>query len=187
VSKTALVKGFDDTMNANSMNDTMKIRISQLPLGVHEYHFTSTPVKLGLENNFSSPVEIDVNIDKTPRQLFLRVSVTTSGTFQCDRCIEEFSLPLKNQYSVFYVYEAIDSGKDQADEVRVITADTVYIDLTKDVSEIALLAVPLKLLCTEECKGLCPRCGTNWNRSACNCKEEWVDSRWQGLEGLNIE
>jgi uncharacterized protein len=173
-------------MNANCMNDTMKIRISQLPLGVHEYHCTSTPVKLGLENNFLSPVEIDASIDKTPRQLFLRVNVTTSGTFQCDRCIEEFNLLLRNQYGVFYVYEAMDSEKNTADEVRVITPDTVFIDLTNDVSEIVKLAVPLKLLCTEECKGLCPRCGTNWNHTTCDCKEERVDSRWQGFEGLKI-
>lgn len=185
--KIACEKGFDDTMNAKSMNDTMKIRISQLPLGVHEYHFTSTPAKLGLENNFSSPVEIGVNVDKTPRQLFLKVNVTTSGTFQCDRCIEEFSLPLKNQYGVLYAYEESDTTKIPADEVRVITPDTVFIDLTDDVIEIVKLAVPLKLLCTEECKGLCPRCGKNRNYTTCDCKEEWVDSRWQGLEGLKIE
>ena len=185
--KTARVKGFDDTMNANSMNDTMKIRISQLPLGVHEYHFSCSPKKLGLESNFSELVEADVVLDKTTRQLFLKVNVTTAGIFQCDRCIEEFNQPLRNQCNIFYAYDVVDSGKDTGDEVRVITPDTTFIDLTNDVSETAIHSVPFKLLCTEECKGLCPRCGTNRNRATCDCKEEWADSRWQGLEGLKTE
>ena len=174
-------------MNANRMNDTMKIRISQLPLGVHEYHFSCDPAKLGLENNFSGQVEIDAKLDKTPRQLYLTVDVSASAIFQCDRCIEDFKLPLKNTYGVFYVYDDLDTGKHPAADVQVIAPDTTHIDLMNDVGEIVTLAVPLKLLCAEECKGLCPRCGTNWNRALCDCKEEWVDSRWQGLEGLNIE
>ena len=181
------MKGFDDTMNANRMNDTMKIRISQLPLGVHEYHFTCDPAKLGLENNFSEPVEVDAVVDKTSGQLYLTVDITTSGQFQCDRCIEDFSLRLKNHYGVFYVYDEMNTGKYPADDVQVITPDTVSIDLTKDVGETVLLSVPIKLLCTEDCKGLCQQCGTNRNNASCECRQEWVDSRWQGLEGLNIE
>jgi uncharacterized protein len=46
------------------------------------------------------------------------------------------------------------------------------------------LALPMRIVCAESCKGLCPRCGANLNRGECGCKPEAVDDRLQALSAL---
>lgn len=171
-------------MEKKSTGDTLRIRISQLSNGVHKYHLTGNPSQVGLDDRFTRPVNVDAELDKTPGQVYLNVRLATSGKFQCDRCIAEFERELTASYSALYVYETPAQQGAQADDVRVITPDTAHLDLTEDVREMILLAVPLKLLCKEECRGLCPTCGTDWNTASCSCKDSAIDSRWQGLEGL---
>lgn len=165
-------------------SDVLKIRVSGLSEGVHEYHFDANPAELGLEDGFQHPVSVDARLDKTHRQLYLTASVAVTGRFQCDRCVEEFSRPLVSGYHVFFVYHEADTGTHEEDEVRIINADTTHIDLTDDVRETVLLSIPFKLLCTEDCRGLCPRCGINRNASTCDCRTDEEDSRWTELRKL---
>ncbi len=171
-------------MSGKNSTDELKIRISGLSNGIHEYHFVSDPSTVGLTENFSSPVQVDVHVDKAPRQIYLRADIRTAGEFECDRCLDKFTQPINARLSMFYVFDELDTGKFPPDEVKVISPDTVTIDITNDVREMVALSVPLKLLCREECKGLCPQCGTNWNHGTCNCKAQASNSRWSGLQDL---
>jgi uncharacterized protein len=164
--------------------EVLKIRVSGLSEGVHEYHFDADPTEIGLEEGFQHPVSIDAKLDKSHRQLFLTVSVSTTGRFQCDRCVEDISQDLSSRYQVFFVHDEIDTGRFQADEVRVIGIDETHIDLTADVRETILLSIPFKLLCKEDCQGLCPRCGINRNSATCTCQVEKEDSPWIELRKL---
>ena len=171
-------------MKPAKSGDALKIRISQLSHGLHEYHFKGNAGEIGLDPNFSPEVDVDAVLDKTPRQLYARVSVKSSGVFQCDRCLEEFTQPLTSGYNVCYVYDEVEGAASPPDEVRVIGVDTPGIDLSQDVREVVIMSVPLKLLCKEDCKGLCPHCGANRNLKACDCRETTESSQWRGLEGL---
>ena len=164
--------------------DALKIRISGLSNRLHEYHFSTAPSEIGLEHNFTDAVNVDAVLDKTPGQLYLKAKIRTSGQFSCDRCVEEFKLMINGWYAMFYVYDDLGVEKFETEEVRVINSDTVHIDITEDVRQMTILSVPLKLLCKEDCKGLCPECGTNRNVRSCACKGDYVDARWEGLEGL---
>ena len=80
----------------------------------------------------------------------------------------------------------IDSA-DSDDDIRKLTSDTNIIDISDAVRDSVLLAVPLKLLCREDCAGLCQRCGKNLNHAAdgsCDCGTGETDSRWNKLAGL---
>ncbi len=173
-------------MERISKGDELKIRISGLSNGLHEYHFSTVPAELGLGNNFTHPVEVDIVVDKTPRQVYLTSDITTSAVFTCDRCIENFDGPLHAKCSMFYIFDDLEKGKFQEDEVRVIAPDTVHIDISDDIRQMILLSIPLKLLCKEDCKGLCSKCGINRNNEQCDCREDQADPRWQGLAGLII-
>jgi uncharacterized protein len=163
----------------------IQIRISGLSNDVHEYHFSVEPQDLLLEKNFRTRVEIDAHLEKTPRQLFLRTSIHTAAMFQCDRCLKEFNKPLSAEYSMVYVYHEDEIGQYDPEEASVIPPDTVSIELADDVCQMVVLSVPLKLLCSDTCKGLCPRCGCDLNTRLCSCTQEQVtDSRWQGLKDL---
>ena len=61
------------------------------------------------------------------------------------------------------------------------------VDLSEIVREQFYLALPMKPLCREDCKGLCPVCGKNRNREACTCQSEWVDPRLEPLKNLRTE
>ena len=58
------------------------------------------------------------------------------------------------------------------------------IDLAGLMREQFYLALPMKPLCTDDCKGLCPQCGTNRNVSQCSCTQGWVDPRLAALQAL---
>jgi len=164
--------------------DTLKIRISGLSDGVHEYHFDADPTELGLGEEFQDSISVGARLEKSNRQLYLTVSISTAARFQCDRCVEEFSRSLSTSYHMFYVYDQLETGRFEEDEVQVISKDDTHIEIGDDVRQILLLAVPFKLLCRDDCKGLCPRCGTNLNESSCDCATEEADPRWEGLRKL---
>ena len=159
-------------MNPVHNNEAVRIRISQLSRGLHEYHFLTDPADLGLEPNFRENVVTDVTIEKTGSQLYLRAAVAASCGAQCDRCVEEFTLGLQTSYALFYVYDDLDAAQYEPESVRVVNHDTAYLDLDIDIREVIAIAIPLKLLCRSDCKGLCPRCGTNWNNAPCACSDD---------------
>ncbi len=171
----------------------MKINISKLSEGEHFYTFIVKPSDLELESKrFNKPVYVEATLEKSKKQLFLRAIVYTVGRFQCDRCVEDFDMVLENSYRMYYVYSEEDSKKYEQDEVMVITPETNEIDISDDVRQMILLAVPMKLLCYEECLGLCSKCGKNLNFETCTCKVEEIDPRWAPLlkfmhEGLSGE
>ncbi|MFI5251506.1 MAG: YceD family protein [Bacteroidota bacterium] len=166
-------------------HEEIKIRISGLSNGVHEYHFDALPADLGLEEAFQTPVSLDVELEKSSRQLYLKSKIIADGIFICDRCLGEFKQTLSNQMNTVFVYNESDSKDDDGDEIRVITPETMSIDITDDVRQAIILAVPLKMLCSEDCKGLCPHCGVNRNIRSCKCREiKEIDPRWEKLKKI---
>jgi uncharacterized protein len=164
--------------------ESLKIRISGLSSGIHEYDFSVDPSVIGLDGNFHSPVKIHAYLDKATRQIFFKVDIQTTGRFQCDRCLEEFQQSLTTAYSLVYRYDQEEAARDQGEEIQHLTPDTVYIDPTEDVRQMIMLSIPLKLLCREECKGLCPHCGKNLNIATCTCEQKMDDPRWDTLQSL---
>jgi uncharacterized protein len=162
----------------------LKIRISGLSNGFYEYHFSAEPSAIGLSGNFRTPVVIDIQLDKTTRQILFRADIATSGEFECDRCLDSFQQDLRAGYSLVYLYDESDAAKYNEEEIQLLAPDTVSIDPTDDIRQMVTLSVPLKLLCGEECKGLCPGCGVNRNRENCNCEQDERDPRWDALNGL---
>ncbi len=150
----------------------MKINISNLSEGVHEYDFEDSPSSIELDGRFSSTVFVRIELEKRRRQLFLTGHVKTVGRFVCDRCLDNFDSPMNVDYRMTYVYDESEAGEIDRDELTVIHASANEIKIDNDVKEYLLLAVPLKLLCKEDCAGLCGTCGANLNHQTCNCMKD---------------
>lgn len=84
----------------------------------------------------------------------------------------------------------------RADEICIYreNARDQEVDLTEDVREELLLALPTYFHCSEDCKGICPRCGADLNKEACRCKlendeirDDDGDSPWKALDGLKLK
>ncbi len=161
----------------------LKINISKLPEGAHERSLQATPEELGLDSRFTKSVEVESTLEKTSRQLYVRTKFRTGGVFTCDRCLEEFEQELSSAFGILYVTDS-DGAESDNTEVQVISPDTNIIDLGEDVRQYVVLTLPQKMLCRDDCAGLCPTCGTNLNRAACECQKDEIDSRWSGLQKL---
>jgi uncharacterized protein len=165
----------------------VKINISNLSQGTHDYELSKGAIDLGLEGNFIGDVTAKVVIEKSSRQILLRADIAANALFQCDRCLEDFRKEITPALQTLYVWNADEQHISGEEEVRVLPPDANMIDISTDVREIVLLAVPLKLLCKEECAGLCQRCGKNLNLAAngeCDCAPNEIDPRWNKLAGF---
>ena len=105
----------------------------------------------------------------------------------CARCLDPVTHKVNWAFDLLYRPLGVDR---RAEEVAISEADTEigYYEgdglLLEDVlREQVLLATPVKLVCRDDCKGLCPQCGTNLNVEACNCQQPG-DPRWAALSEL---
>lgn len=162
----------------------LRINISNLPEGIHQRSLEATREEVGLDNRFAKAVIVNATLEKTSRQLYLKAECKAVGNFTCDRCLEEFEKEVVASYRVMYVTGDRSAEGLKADEVQVITPEANTIDLGEDVRQFIVLVLPQKILCKEECAGLCPTCGTNRNKSSCDCRKEETDSRWEGLKNF---
>lgn len=162
----------------------MKIQIGGLSEGIHRYSFTEPAPVLGLGDDFRGDVVVETTLDKGPSQIFLTSIIRATGHFVCDRCLTPFSVALAPAYTMVYVGEGAETSQIEPSEVQVIPAGYHVIDIADDVRQTLLLAVPLKLLCRESCRGLCRECGTNLNQETCSCSPFEVDPRWEALRDL---
>lgn len=97
----------------------------------------------------------------------------------CDRCLSDFTT--SNQYE-FEEEFSQDEDFAKAKEINFFNGDIIDIgDLVRD---IVISAQPIRYLCSEDCKGLCPVCGANLNKTECNCNRESVDPRLAILQDL---
>ncbi len=117
--------------------------------------------------------------------------VETELSLTCDRCLEEF--PFRVAEKIDVLLEPVATFSHVKEEIRlsredldVIFFDGETIEVDEVVREQILLAVPMRQLCREECKGLCPICGENLNQRSCNCKKEVKDSPFAILKKLVV-
>ena len=160
----------------------MKIQVGGLSEGVHEYSFQSPPAEIGLSPEFDEEVRVSAVLEKSPGEFRLRAAISAGARWECDRCVAPIRTPIETSYQMVYVLEG-GPGLDPA-EIQVIPASLNVIDIAEDVRQTVELSVPLKRVCAENCRGLCPYCGTNLNEGTCACEPAPADSRWDKLKEL---
>lgn len=159
----------------------MKIQVGGLSDGVYEYTLATDAASLELGSHFQERIVVNVTVEKSGSQVFLKAAVSAGASFTCDRCLTPFLSPLASSYRMCYVAEGSTHGSIDPAELQVVPAGFSVIDMSDDVRQTVLLSVPLKLLCSESCRGLCPHCGINLNLGTCTCTEHSVDPRWEQL------
>ena len=136
-----------------------------------------------------SPVTLSFDVDRQEAGRY-RVAGHLTGALElpCSRCLEPFVLPVATDFDLRYVPRAENTGEgeEEVEEDDLSTAfyDNDEIDLRHLVMEQFQLVLPMKPLCKEDCKGLCPTCGTNLNTGTCDCHAQWSDPRFDALKQL---
>jgi uncharacterized protein len=160
----------------------MKILISEIPdegLDIENEEIIESDIIL-------SPVQIELRIDKVGTEVMIRGNLTAKADLQCSRCATDFHSLLT--IPVDAVYHPVEELK--GDENHEVESDALNIDFyTGDeldihilVHEQVMLALPMKPLCSDICKGICPECGTDLNTGTCTCSTQTVDPRLEVLK-----
>jgi len=162
----------------------MKIQVAGLSEGIHQYRFCVGSAELEPTGQFTGDILVHVAVEKVGTQLHLRATVEATGRFQCDRCVSSFERPLRPSYQMHYMADNGEPRQYDPAEVQVLSPGYAVIDIADDVRQTLILSVPLKLLCREDCAGLCPGCAKNLNETACTCTVNTADGRWDALRRL---
>ena len=136
-----------------------------------------------------APAAVNGKIRLSGNAVFVNGHVETRAQVECDRCLKPIELPVNADFTLEYMsgaeYEASQVAELTEDEMSVSVFDGSAIDVDEIVKEQILLTVPTRLLCREDCKGICPVCGRNRNESSCDCRVTAADDRWSALRKIS--
>lgn len=114
--------------------------------------------------------------------------LATTVESECARCLEAAVQTVNRTFDLLYRPLGSDAGRAEL-SVTAAEAEIGYYQgegllLEDALREQVLLDLPLKVMCREDCKGLCPHCGANLNENQCSCEEPLEDPRWSALKEL---
>ena len=137
----------------------------------------------------AAPVELSMDVEKAGGDAF-RVTgrAVTALELDCGRCLDPFEVPIDATFELRYIPAVANTGEGER-EIEEDDLTTAFyregaLDVIEMLREQFTLALPMKPLCAEACRGLCPECGANLNRTECGCTPKWEDPRLAALKGL---
>jgi uncharacterized protein len=148
------------------------------------------------------PLHVDAKLEKVERRVLVDAHGKAQLSVPCGRCLVPVSLDLPVDFELTLVprEEYEEAPRGEKDDSRGLVAGSFdpdnaeeevftgkVIDLDPLVREQLVLALPAYPVCREDCKGLCPVCGTNLNERECGCDRHVPDPRWAGLKNLKLQ
>jgi len=135
------------------------------------------------------PLRGELAVERTGDVVLVTGELRFSAELSCSRCLQPFSGTFRQELDLCYrpATAAAAPGKERelsADDLAASEYHRGEIDLWPELREAVLLALPLKPLCREDCRGLCPACGADRNQGDCGCREDRGDHRWDRLREL---
>ncbi len=125
---------------------------------------------------------------KVIQDIRLKGKLDTSIEIACARCLAPVRHEVERNFDLLYRPQGSDAGHEEL-SVTDAEAEIGYYQgrglvLEDTLREQVLLAIPLKTVCSEQCKGLCPQCGKNLNEGPCSCAPPTGDPRWSALKEI---
>lgn len=134
-------------------------------------------------------VDVFLSVNRIGETVSLAVKIETAVDLECCRCLEVFTLPIKTEFK----YTLVPIGKRIEEELELTSEDLSFgyykndlLELDPIIFEQILLPIPIKPLCNDLCKGLCPYCGVNLNETSCKCQTKVIDPRFAALKNINV-
>lgn len=159
----------------------MKINLINLLNGEQEslsvdYRLDLSDLIYSTYNPIKDPVDVKGKLYSKADVLYLELTIDFMFYGLCDRCAEE----LKKNFSITVNKIIVEELQNIDNDDDYIVVDNQMLDMDELVNEEVSLSLPSKILCNDDCKGLCPKCGTNLNVNKCDCKGD-VDPRMAAL------
>lgn len=132
--------------------------------------------------------EVDVRVQASVAgtgEFVVRAEVSGRRLTDCRRCAETVHRSLDRDF--LWVFGEPDEEQGEDAGVRTVAADALKLDLGPVLREDMILEMDQWIVCTPECRGLCPHCGANRNETTCDCSSDEPDPRWDALRALKTE
>jgi DUF177 domain-containing protein len=142
----------------------------------------------GAEFKQVGPLKVDASAELAGPEIRIRGKLRTRVAAICDRCLAPVEIPVEPDFDLFYrPMDAIAREEDveiSPGDLEIGFYEGEGVELEEVVTEQVILAMPAKVLCREDCRGLCPVCGKNRNLEKCNCASPAGESPFAALKGL---
>jgi len=168
----------------------MKIILNELKEGKTDFHYE---LKKAKSKEIFGDSEIDEVslcasgwVQRKGFEFVLYLKVDGSGKLVCARCLEKFTYKFEDDftYNIFLGKDPVLAKREynfSEKDVASLYIEKFDLDILPLIKEIVLLVLPMKPLCKEDCKGLCPLCGTNRNKKDCKHDTEGKYSPFSAL------
>ncbi|MGB9792836.1 MAG: YceD family protein, partial [Thermacetogeniaceae bacterium] len=120
-------------------------------------------------------VRVFGNATNTGEGIYVKGQVKTTADCTCSLCLASFPLDIAFPFEETYYRDGEASSQRKEEAVRTYEGDEI--DLGDVIEEGLILALPMKPLCSPDCKGLCPVCGCDLNQQQCSCDTQTIDPR----------
>lgn len=131
-------------------------------------------------------VSVELSIQKAAQEFFCQGSVKARVVMECARCLTPFETELSEPTDFIVCSETPAAERDVIDDEDYVyfQGNDLKVDIVEPVRQAIVLALPLKPVCNDACRGLCSQCGANLNDGSCTCEVKVDDPRWDGLKDL---
>jgi uncharacterized protein len=170
----------------------MRIEVENLTAAGSPFAHTYRAEEVELEEEGAqliSDAAVEGSASRKGEQVRLRGTIRTEVELLCDRCVKPERAPLAVEFDTSFIPQEVEAVKQEnvellPEDLGLSAYDGEAVDLDELVREQILLALPLRHLCREDCKGLCQKCGADLNAGDCSCEQSEVDPRWAALASL---
>ena len=150
--------------------------------------FTPDEIDLDLESRLASAAVFRGEVFGGDGRANVEGMITAKVETACTRCLAPLIRPFEIAFSDVFVDASRESRAREA-EIGIADMDESLViggrvDVAEVVREQILLAMPEQVLCSEDCRGLCPKCGGNLNLIDCSCDSDETDPRWSALRNF---
>jgi uncharacterized protein len=140
------------------------------------------------ECSFLAPLRIRLTVAREYDHIRVEGQVATTLGLSCARCLVEYRAEIASPFTIFFMKS---TGTVQDEEVELAEQDLIsatyegdVIDFSEEIAAQIITAIPFKPLCSEECRGLCPSCGTDLNTAPCACGQDEVNIKMSALKNF---
>ena len=190
-------------MDVTNSNGDLVFNVAQLLKervgSTRKFHIDTPNLVLDAEPGEGDPLHAqrvrgDVKVTRLADSLLVQGDIDADVLLECSRCLEAFTRPvdarLEEQFLPTVDVETGAPVRREEFEQNDLAFDidpNHLMDLTEPVRQALLVALPMKPLHSEDCKGICLQCGANLNEVDCGHSDEPLDDRWTGLRELRVE
>ena len=135
----------------------------------------------------TSPINVNGKVSNTNKGLYLDIDVDFTILDNCARCLDEVEVPIEYSIEGFLVKEGFDEDEFEEDDAFIY--DGQELNLIDIIEQTLDFNIPARILCNDDCQGLCHECGANLNKQECSCSEnandeEIIDPRFAKLKDI---